>query len=148
MCVTIDRKEEVTNNVLAGFKDDLAVGGLRRTLNVLFKKCIDTLTTVSAVSNLHWMLMRSDVNAGSLGGLLPMDVEDFFLAKCNAFGRLFADPAHKSRVGWQNAREREKIFSETIEFSVVDLRGTMGALKVITTRVLALEMANTGRGTK
>ena len=47
-----------------------------------------------------------------------------------------------------NARERERFFSETFKFCVVDLRGTTGALKVITTRVLASEMANTGRGTK
>jgi hypothetical protein len=31
--LTIFRKEELTNNVHAGFKDDLAVRGLRRTLN-------------------------------------------------------------------------------------------------------------------
>jgi hypothetical protein len=61
---------------------------------------------------------------------------------------LFADPANKSRSGWHNTGEREKIFSETYEFRVVNLRGTMGALKVITARVLALEMASTGRGTK
>ena len=40
------------------------------------------------------------------------------------------------------------IFSKTFKFRVIDLRGTMDALKIITTRVLALEMANTGRGTK
>jgi hypothetical protein len=94
------------------------------------------------------MLMSTEMNACSLRGLLPMDVEDFRLAKGNAFGRLFADPANKSRSGWHNAGERERIFSETFEFGVVNLRGTMGALKVITARVLALEMANTGRGTK
>jgi len=78
--LTIFRKEELTNNVLAGFKDDLAVRGLRRTLNVLLEKCIDTLPTVSAVPNLDWMLMSTDMNAGSLGGILPMDVEDFCIA--------------------------------------------------------------------
>jgi hypothetical protein len=46
------------------------------------------------------------------------------------------------------SRERERIFNETFKFRVVDLRGTMGALRVITTWVLALEMANTGRGMK
>jgi hypothetical protein len=61
---------------------------------------------------------------------------------------LFADPTHKSRSGWHNARKRENIFSETFKFHVVHLRGTMGALKVTTTRVLALEMANTSRGAK
>ena len=34
------------------------------------------------------------------------------------------------------------IFSETFKFCVIDLRGTMGVLKV------TLEMANTGRRTK
>jgi hypothetical protein len=77
-----------------------------------------------------------------------MDVKDFGLAKCNALGRLFTYPADKSRSGWHNAREREGFFSETFKFCVIDLRGTMGALKVITTRVLALEMANTSRRTK
>jgi hypothetical protein len=148
LCVIITRKEEITYNVLAGFEDDLAVRGLRRTVNVLLEKSIDALSAVSADSNLDWMLMSTDMNAGSLGGLLPMDVEDFGIAKCNTFGRLFADPADKSRSGWHNARERERIFSETFKFRVVDLRCTMGTLKVITTRVLALEMANTGRGTK
>jgi hypothetical protein len=61
---------------------------------------------------------------------------------------LLADLAEKSRSRWHNARERKKIFSETFKFRVVDLRCTMGTLKVITTRVLALEMANTGRRTK
>jgi hypothetical protein len=47
---------------------------------VLLEKCIDTLPAVSAVSNLHWMLMSTEMNASSLRGLLPMDVEDFRLA--------------------------------------------------------------------
>ena len=79
LCVIIARKEELTNNILAGFKDDLAVRGLRRTLNVLLDECIDALPAVSAISNLHRMLMGTDMNAGSLGGLLPMDVENFCL---------------------------------------------------------------------
>ena len=66
MFLTIFRKEELTNNVFVGFQDDLAMGGLRRTFNVLLKKCIDTLLTVSAVPNLHWMLMRTEMNANSL----------------------------------------------------------------------------------
>ena len=106
MCDTIVKKGELTNNVLAGFKDKLDVRGLRRMLNVLVEKCIDMLSTVSAVFNLHWMLMSFDMNACSLGGILPMDVEDFCLTYCNAIGRLFVDPAHKNRSGWHNARER------------------------------------------
>jgi hypothetical protein len=80
VCVIIARKEKLANNVLASFKDDLAVGGLRRTFNVLFNKCIDTFPTISAVSNLHWMLTRTKMNTYSLGWLLPMYVEDFGLA--------------------------------------------------------------------
>ncbi len=121
MFISIFRKEEFTNNVFAGFKDDLAVSGLRRTLNVLFEKSIDAFPTVSAIPNLDWMLMSSDMNAGSLREILPMDVENLRLAECNAFGRLFADPADKSRSGWHNAREKERLSSETIKFSVVDL---------------------------
>jgi hypothetical protein len=56
------------------------VHGLRRMLNVLLDKCTDALSTVSADSNLYWMLMNTDMNAGSLGRLLPMDVEYFCLA--------------------------------------------------------------------
>ena len=136
MFLTILGKEELTNNVLAGFKDGLVVRGLRRTFNVLLKKSIDALPTVSAVSNLHGMLMSSDMNAGSLGEILPMHIEDFCLADCNVFGRLFANPAHKNRSRRHNARERELLFSETVKFHVVDMRDTMGALKVITTRIL------------
>jgi hypothetical protein len=80
VCVIIARKEEITNNVFVGFKDDLDVRGLGRMVNVLLKKCIDTLSVVSAVSHLHWMLMSTNMNAGSSGGLLPMDVEDFGIA--------------------------------------------------------------------
>jgi hypothetical protein len=80
LCVIIARKEEITNNVFASFKDDLVVRGLGRTVNVLLEKCIGTLSAISAVSHLHWMLMSTDMNAGSLGGLLPMDVEDFGIA--------------------------------------------------------------------
>jgi hypothetical protein len=78
--VIITTKEEITHNVFVGFKDNLVVRGLRRTVNVLFEKCIDTLLAVSAVSNLDWMSMSTDMNAGSLGGLLPMDVENFGIA--------------------------------------------------------------------
>ena len=115
VCVTIVTNEELTNNILVGFKDDLVVRGLRRTLNVLLEKCIEILPTVSAVSNLHWMLMSSDMNTCSLGGTLPMDVENHRLADCNAFGRLFADPVDNSRSGWHDARERERLSSETIQ---------------------------------
>jgi len=80
LCVIIARKEELTNNVLAGFKDDLVVPGLGRTVNVFLEKSIDTLSAVSAVSHLYWMLMSTDMNAGSLGELLPMDVENFGIA--------------------------------------------------------------------
>ena len=71
MCVIIATKEELTNNVLVG---------LRHTLNVLLDKCIYAFPTLSAVSNLHWMLMGTDMNGGSLGGLLSMHVEDFCIA--------------------------------------------------------------------
>jgi len=145
---SIIAEEELTHKILACLKNNFAVSGLGRSLDVLLEKCIDTLPAVSAVSNLDWVFMSTDMNAGSLRRLLPMDVEDFGIAQSNAFGGLFADPADKSRSGWHNARERKMIFSETFKFRVVNLRDTMGALKVITTRVLTLEMANTDRGTK
>jgi hypothetical protein len=64
MCVIIATKEELTNNVLASFTDDLVVCDLRGTLNKLFNKCIDALLHVSIVPNLHWMLMSTDMNVG------------------------------------------------------------------------------------
>jgi hypothetical protein len=96
---------------------------------MLLDKCIDALPVVSTVSNLQWMLTSTDMIAGSLGDPLPIHIEDFCLAECNAFGRLFANHAHKSRSRWHNAREREKIFSETFKFRVVDLKGTMHRLR-------------------
>jgi hypothetical protein len=78
--VIIATKDEVTNNVLVGFKDDIVVHGLKRTLNVLLNKCINALPVISTISNLHWMLMNTDMNAGSLKGLFPMHIEIFCLA--------------------------------------------------------------------
>ena len=49
MCVIIAKKEELTNNILVGFKDNLVVRGLRRMLNVLLDKCIAAFPVVSAV---------------------------------------------------------------------------------------------------
>jgi hypothetical protein len=59
-------EEELTHKVLDGLKNNFVVSGLGHSLDVLLKKCIDTLPTVSAVSNLHRMLMRTEMNAGSL----------------------------------------------------------------------------------
>jgi hypothetical protein len=87
-------EEELTHKILACLKNNFAMSGLGRSLDVLLEKCIDTLPAIFTVSNLHWMLMSTEMNACSLRGLLPMDVEDFCLAKSNAFGRLFADPAN------------------------------------------------------
>jgi hypothetical protein len=91
---SIIAEEELTHKVLVCFKNNFAVSGLGRSLDVLLQKCIDTLPAVSTISNLHWMLMNTEMNACSLRGLLPMDVEDFRLAKGNAFERLFANPAN------------------------------------------------------
>jgi hypothetical protein len=87
-------EEELTHKILACLKNNFTVSGLGRSLDVLLEKCIDTLPAVSVVSNLHWMLMSTEMNACFLRGLLPMDVEDFRLAKSNGFGRLFADLAN------------------------------------------------------
>ena len=73
-------EEELTHKVLACLKNNFAMSGLGRSCDVLLEKCIDTLPAVSAVSNLHRMLMSTEMNAGSLRGLLPMDIEDFRLA--------------------------------------------------------------------
>jgi hypothetical protein len=91
---SIIAEEELTHKVFAGLKNNFAVSGLGRTLDVLLQEGVDALATISAVANLHRMLMSTEMNTCSLRGLLPMDVEDFCLAKSNAFGRLFANPAN------------------------------------------------------
>ena len=70
VCVIIATKDELTNHVLVGFKGDIVVCGLRHTLNMLLNKCIYALPIVYEVSNLHWMLMSTDMNAGSMGKTL------------------------------------------------------------------------------
>jgi hypothetical protein len=63
---SIIAEEELTHKVLAGLKNNFAVSGLGRSLDVLLQEGVDALATISAVANLHWMKMRTEMNAGSL----------------------------------------------------------------------------------
>jgi hypothetical protein len=63
---SIIAEEELTHKVLAGLKNNFAVSGLGRSVDVLLQEGVDALATISAVANLHWMLMRTEMNAGSL----------------------------------------------------------------------------------
>jgi hypothetical protein len=58
-------EEELTNKVLAGLKNNFAVSGLGRSVDVLLQDGVDAFATISAIANLHWMLMRTEMNAGS-----------------------------------------------------------------------------------
>jgi hypothetical protein len=87
-------EEELTHKVLAGLKNNFAVSGLGRSLDVFLQEGVDALATISAVANLHWMKMVSKMNACTLSGDIAMDVKDFGMTWSNAFRRLLANPAH------------------------------------------------------
>jgi hypothetical protein len=53
-------------------------------------------------------MMIAKMNARPLSGIIVVDVEDFGIEWCNAFGRLLADLAHwsgKSRDGTINGKK-------------------------------------------
>ena len=49
---------------------------------------------IFVVANLDGMTMVAQMNTCTLSGVIAMDVEDFGVRWCNAFGRLLTDPAH------------------------------------------------------
>ena len=94
MRITIIAEEELTHKVLAGFKNDFAMSGLGRSLDVLLDEGVDALAAISAIANLDGVMMVAQMNACTLSGVIAVDVEDFGMTWCNAFGRLLTDPAH------------------------------------------------------
>ena len=52
MRISIIAEEELTHKVLAGFKDDFAMSGLGRSLDMLLDEGIDAFAAISAVANL------------------------------------------------------------------------------------------------
>ena len=86
MRITIIAKEEFTHKVLAGFKDDFSMSGLGRLLDVLLKEGVDALVAISAIANLDGMTMVAHMNTNMLSGVIGVDVENFGVTWCNAFG--------------------------------------------------------------
>ena len=145
---TITAEEELTYKVLAGFKDDFAMSGMGRSLDVLLEEGVDALATISAVANFDRMTMVAKMNAGTLSGVIAMDVEDSGMTWCNAFGRLLTNPAHKSGMQRQGTTNVEGLLGESIKINVIHIGGPMSTLEVITLRIWTLEVANASGGAK
>ncbi len=145
---TFTAEEELTNKVLAGFEDDFAMSGLGRTLHVLLEEGVDALATISAVANFDRMRMVAKMNAGTLSGVIAMDVEDSGMTGCNAFGRLLTNPAHESGMQRRGTTNLEGLLGESIKISVIHIGGPMSTLEVIAVRIWTLEVANAKGGAK
>ena len=94
MRIIIIAEEELTHKVLDGFKDDFAMSGLGRSLNVLLNEGVDALAAISTVANLEGVTMVAHMIAGTLSGVIAVDVENFGMTWCNAFGRFLKNLAH------------------------------------------------------
>jgi hypothetical protein len=57
MRISIIADGELTHKVLDGFKDDFAMSGLGRSLDVLLNEGVDALAAISAVANLDGVTM-------------------------------------------------------------------------------------------
>ena len=88
MRISIIAEEKLTHKVLAGLKNNFAVSGLERSLNVLIDKGVNALATIYAVADLDRVAMVTQMNARTLNGTIAVDVEDFGMAWDNALGRL------------------------------------------------------------
>src|ERR1700738_2592272 len=76
MRIRIIAEEELTHKVLAGFKDDFAMSGLGRSVDVLLDEGVDALLAISAIANLDGMMMVAQMDTGMLSGGIAVDVED------------------------------------------------------------------------
>ena len=139
---TITTEEELTHKVFAGFEDDFAMSGMWRSLDVVLDEGVDTLATFSAVANLDRMTMVAKMNAGTLSGVIAMDVEDSGMTGCNAFGRLLTNPAHESGMQRRGTNNLERLLGESIKVSVIHIGGPMSTLEEIALRIWTLEVAN------
>ena len=61
---------------------------------MLLDKGVDVLATIFAVADLDMVAMVTKMNASTLSGTIAVDVEDFGMTWCNAFRRLFTNPAY------------------------------------------------------
>ena len=80
MRIIIIAEEELTHKVLVGFTDDFAMSGLGRSFNVLLNEGVNALAAFPAVANLDGVTMIVHMNAGSMGGVIVVDVECFGVA--------------------------------------------------------------------
>jgi hypothetical protein len=94
MRLTIIAEEELTHKILAGFEDDFDISCLGRSLDVLLQEGVDALATIFVVANFDGMNMVAKMNACTLSGVIVIDVVNFGMTWCNAFRRLFTNPAH------------------------------------------------------
>jgi hypothetical protein len=148
MRIGIIAEEDLTQKVLAGLKNNFAVSGLGRSLDVLLDKGVDAFATVSTVADLDRVGMVTEMNAGTLSGTTAVDVEDFGMAWSNALGRLLTDPANKSGPQRYRATNGKGLLCEAVEISIIDSGGAMSTLKVVASRIMTLQVANAGRRTK
>ena len=148
MRISIIAEEELTHKVLAGLKNNFAMSGLGRSLDVLLDKGVDALATVSAVADLDRVVMVTEMNAGTLSGIHCHGRRRFWHGIEQCIWRLFTDPANKSGLRMAQCQNGKGIFSEAVEISIIDSGGAMSTLKVIASRILTLEVANAGRRTK
>ena len=94
MRIIIIAEEELTHKDLVGFKNNFAMSGLGRLLDILFDENVNALAAIFAVANPDGMPIVARMNARTLRRVVAVDVEDFGVAWCNAPGRLLTYPAH------------------------------------------------------
>ena len=92
--ITIIAEEELTHKVFAGLKNNFAMSGLGRSLDILLNEGVDALAAIPTIADLDGVTMIAKMNACPLSGIITVNVEDFGNAWCNAFGSLLADLAH------------------------------------------------------
>lgn len=72
--IIIIAEGEPTRKVLVGFMNNLAISGLRHSLNMLLDEGVDALANLDGVS------MVAKMNARTLSGVIVIYVEDFGVA--------------------------------------------------------------------
>ena len=144
MRITIIAEEELTHKDLTSLKNNFAMSGLGRLLYVLLVQGVDALAAISTVADLDWVAMVAQMNARTLSGIIAMDVEDFGMAWGNAIGRLLIDSANQSGARKQRATNGKRLLCKAVEISIIESGATMSTLKVVASRIMALEVANAG----
>ena len=119
MRIIIIAEEELTHKGRDGFKDDIAMSGLGRSFNVLLNEGVDALAAISAVVNLDGVTIVVQMNVGTLSGVIAVDVEDFGMTWCNAFGRLLKNLAHYSGMQRQGTTNGEGLLGEAVKISII-----------------------------